>query len=160
MIHQERDIIKIGGEGKGQKCTLSFLVFVYTFRKQQDGTIRHRIFHTGEVRNVYKQLMLAIIALIGVLAPCVVEMNISHTYVQETTHYIDLRLEHVEQEPCEAAQRTLGKPPKANAGKVIENVCHQPDDEYTDGIKTEKRRTHLFYAREAGGMPNQPNFPV
>ena len=107
---------------------------------------------------MYKQLILAILALIGVLAPCVVEVNINRTYVQEAIEYIDLEIEYVQQEAHEVAARVSMNKPQEEKGETIKTVQPKQKKRENTICKLEKRRTYLFYGRIAGGLPSQPGF--
>lgn len=103
---------------------------------------------------MYKHLVLAILALIGVLAPCVIEMNINSTHIQETAEYIDLEIEYAQQEASEVAACVLAQGTKKEKTNVVKIAQTKQRKKVSETQKIEKRQTYLFYGRVAGGMPN------
>lgn len=103
--------------------------------------------------KMYKHFILAILAIIGVLAPCAVEINLNRTYVQEAVEYIDLAIEVVEHDVAEIAARPSAKPEKEEAGEYVEDVIRTKKKNHTSNVQPfEKRRTYQFYGRVAGGL--------
>lgn len=103
--------------------------------------------------KMYKHFILAILAIIGVLAPCAVEVNLNRTYVQEAIEYIDLAIEVAEYDVVEIAARPSAKPEKEEEGESVEDAIQTKKKHHTSNVLTfEKRRTYQFYGRGAGGL--------
>lgn len=109
--------------------------------------------------KAYKQFILAILALIGVLAPCAVEVNLNRTYVQEVVEYVNLAVETAEHEAVEVAARMSIKIEKDEEKCETVEAVEKKSQTYTSNVLPfEKRRTHQFYGRMAGGLPDETNF--
>ena len=103
--------------------------------------------------KMYKHFILAILAIIGVIAPCAIEVNLNRTYVQEAVEYIDLAIEVVEHDVAEVATRPSAKPETKEEGEIVEDVVQKKKKHHTSLVLPfEKRRTYQFYGRVAGGL--------
>lgn len=114
-----------------------------------------------------KKLILILLAIVGVLAPCVVTVNICRACNTEQTMYVeyidkDERAIAEQSEQCGARLRML-----INAEKIKrcfkELVVTAVSCGYRDRNKekpTEKRTTYLFYSRQAGGLPSDTLSPI
>lgn len=105
----------------------------------------------------YKHFILAILAIIGVLAPCVVEVNMNKTHVQEVVQYTDLSIEDYRECVAEVAARMATKIEKSEEkSESVEVVDEEVTRIYHASdvvLPFEKRRTHQYYGRQAGGLP-------
>lgn len=109
--------------------------------------------------KAYKHFILAILAIIGVLAPCAVEVNLNRTYVQESVEYVNLSVEIADYDVVEVAARMATKTEKdEKLCEPIKVVKQKRKPQTSDVLPFEKRKTYQFYGRMAGGLPADTNF--
>ena len=113
-----------------------------------------------------KKLILIILAIVGVLAPCVVTVNICRACDTEQTRYVEYIVDESaiaeQSEQCGARLRML-----INAETVKrcfkELVVTTVSCGYSDRDREkpkETRKTFCHYARQAGGLPSDTLSPI
>lgn len=108
--------------------------------------------------KAYKHFILAILAIIGVLIPCAVEVNLNRVYVQESVEYTDLYIETAEHDVVEVAARMAVKVEKDEEDCSAVKIVKAKRKKHTSAILAhEKLRTYDFYGRQAGGLPAETN---
>ncbi|MBQ8809481.1 MAG: hypothetical protein IJZ69_04315 [Bacteroidales bacterium] len=115
-----------------------------------------------------KKIILIVLAIIGVLAPCVVQVNINRACEERTTaivEYIDIDDKAIAAlESCEARSRVhinlIAKKIKACFKELVETAMCCGYRGFDSEKPNEKRKTFCFYARQAGGLPNETLFPI
>ena len=102
-----------------------------------------------------RQLLSTIIFLLALLAPCVVDVQMN-TFSVEACAVSDVEREIWQEEDTtkmETVQEARGRLIKKIKVESVEEK-REVDSKEEDPIKQSKFRTHIFYAREAGGIPN------
>ena len=102
-----------------------------------------------------RQLLSAVIFLLALLAPCVVDVqmntfSVEACVVSETEREIWQDEDTASMETVHEARCRLVKKIKVES---VEEKC-ETDRQEDDPVNQSKFRTHIFYAREAGGIPN------
>lgn len=102
-----------------------------------------------------RQLLSTIIFLVALLAPCVVDVQINTIHVEAYT-MSDVERE-IWQDEDTASMETVHEARCRIVKKIkvesVEEKC-EIDRQEDDPCNQSKFRTHIFYAREAGGIPN------
>ena len=102
-----------------------------------------------------RQLLSAVIFLVALLTPCVVDVQVNTIHVEAYT-MSDVEREiwqdedTASMETVHEARCRLVKKIKVESVKEKCEIDHQEEDPKNQS----KFRTHIFYAREAGGIPN------
>ena len=102
-----------------------------------------------------RQLLSAVIFLMALLSPCVVDVQMNTIHVEAYT-MSDVEREiwqdedTVSMETVHEARCRIVKKIKVES---VEEKC-EIDRQEDDPVNQSKFRTHIFYAREAGGIPN------
>lgn len=120
---------------------------------------------SAEVIAMYKKIILIILAIIGVLAPCVVTVNLHRACEEERVIEccIDVYEEAIAtQETCGARLRIhiFAEKIKSCFRELVETAVAYG---YTDRDRekpTETRKTYMFYSRQAGGLPSGTLSPI
>lgn len=102
-----------------------------------------------------RQLLSAVIFLMALLAPCVVDVqmntfSVDACVVSEAEREIWQDEETTKAETVHEARCRQVKKIKVES---VEEKC-EIDRQEEDPVNQSKFRTHIFYAREAGGIPN------
>ena len=102
-----------------------------------------------------RQLLSAIIFLLALLAPCVVDVQVNTVHVEAYT------MSDVEREIWQDEDTASMETVHEARGRLIKKIKvesveekREVDSKEEDPINQSKFRTHIFYAREAGGIPN------
>ncbi len=108
--------------------------------------------------KAYKHFILAILAIIGVLIPCAVEVSISRAHAQEAVEYSELYIEVAEHDVAEVAARMAVRVEKDEEESSAVKVVKAKRKVHTsDVLPYKKRKTYQFYGRQAGGLPAETN---
>ena len=102
-----------------------------------------------------RQLLSAVIFLMALLSPCVVDVQVNTIHVEAYT-MSDVERE-IWQDEDTASMETVHEARCRQVKKIkVESVeeKREVDSKEEDPINQSKFRTHIFYAREAGGIPN------
>ena len=102
-----------------------------------------------------RQLLSAVIFLLALLAPCVVDVqmntfSVEACVVSEAEREIWQDEDTASMETVHEARYRIVKKIKVES---VEEKC-EIDRQEDDPCNQSKFRTHIFYAREAGGIPN------
>ena len=102
-----------------------------------------------------RQLLSAVIFLLALLAPCVVDVqmntfSVEACVVSEAEREIWQDEDTASMETVHEARCRIVKKIKVES---VEEKC-EIDRQEDDPVNQSKFRTHIFYAREAGGIPN------
>lgn len=102
-----------------------------------------------------RQLLSTIIFLVALLAPCVMDVQINTIHVEAYT-MSDVERE-IWQDEDTASMETVHEARCRIVKKIkvesVEEKC-EIDCQEDDPVNQSKFRTHIFYSREAGGIPN------
>lgn len=102
-----------------------------------------------------RQLLSAVIFLMALLSPCVVDVQMNTIHVEAYT-MSDVERE-IWQDEDTASMETVHEARCRFVKKIkvesVEEKC-EIDRQEDDPENQSKFRTHIFYAREAGGIPN------
>ena len=102
-----------------------------------------------------RQLLSTVIFLLALLAPCVVDVQMN-TFSVEACVVSEAERE-IWQDEDTSAMETVHEARSRLVKKIkVESVeeKREVDSKEEDPINQSKFRTHIFYAREAGGIPN------
>jgi hypothetical protein len=102
-----------------------------------------------------RQLLSTIIFLLSLLAPCVVDVQMNTFSVEACV------VSEAEREIWQDEETTKVETVHEARGRLIKKIKvesveekREVDSKEEDPINQSKFRTHIFYAREAGGIPN------
>lgn len=102
-----------------------------------------------------RQLLSAVIFLLALLAPCVVDVQVNTIHVEAYT------MSDVEREIWQDEDKASMDIVHEARGRLIKKIKVESveekgdiDRKEDDPVNQSKFRTHIFYAREAGGIPN------
>ena len=102
-----------------------------------------------------RQLLSAVIFLVALLSPCVVDVQVNTIHVEAYT-MSDVERE-IWQDEDTSSMETVHEARSRIVKKIkvesVEEKCEIERQE-DDPENQSKFRTHIFYAREAGGIPN------
>ena len=109
---------------------------------------------------MYKKIILVLLAIVGVLAPCVVTVNICRACDEERTAIVEcVDVDREAIAPQDGARlrihivNAVDKVKRCFKELVVTAVsCGYRDCDMEK--PNEKRTTYLFYARQAGGLPS------
>lgn len=114
-----------------------------------------------------KKFILIVLAIIGVLAPCVVQVNINRACEERTTaivEYIDVDDKAIaeQSEQCGARLRMLinAETIKRCFKELVETVTACGYCDFDSEKPKETRKTFCYYARQAGGLPSDTLSPI
>lgn len=114
-----------------------------------------------------KKLILIFLAVVGVLAPCVVTVNICRACETESAAYVeyidkDERAIAEQSEQCGARLRMLinAETIKRCFKELVETVIACGYCDFDSEKPKETRKTFCHYARQAGGLPSGTLSPI